>query len=186
MGLEGRGWYREEPKPPNRLRQLPGVLVVLALVGGLVLAWGVLRLTSGKQPTFEGEQQTFQGDLKLSLLPGLPSVTLHRESLYVPNDQWKKYLADERTCPGGERTDLPLTEQATIMVCLVNYAREQRSLTPLVTVAVLNGSSLAKAERVVRCREVQARSLQPRPRRRCTRCRLRGSSARTCTSPTAV
>ena len=55
--------------------------------------------------------------------------------------------------PGGERTDLPLAEQANVMVCLVNYARAKRGLAKLWPVALLNGTSLAKADRIVRCEE---------------------------------
>ncbi len=110
-------------------------------------------LTRSGQPTFEGEKRTVRGDARISLLPGLPSITVRRESLYWPNDKWKAYLADEKTCPGGERTDLPLSQQAETMVCLVNYARQKRGLNPLAVVAVLNDSSVAKADRVVRCKE---------------------------------
>jgi hypothetical protein len=78
---------------------------------------------------------------------------LHDDSLYRPHDRWKSYLADERTCPGGERTDLPLAEQADVMVCLVDFARKQRSLSPLVPVHLLNDTSVAKAARIVRCRQ---------------------------------
>jgi uncharacterized protein YkwD len=87
----------------------------------------------------------------VSLLPGLALPGLYRDSLYAPGDRWSAYLADESTCPGGERTDLPLDEQANVMVCLVNFARERRGLQLLATVAVLNGSSLVKADRIVRC-----------------------------------
>lgn len=153
MGIEDRDWYREDSRPPGREWQAPGVLIVVGVVCGLVLAAGTRHVMQGKQPTFEGEHRTVQGSTRVSLLPGLPSITLHRESLYWPDDQWKAYLAGEETCPGGERTDLPLAQQADVMVCLVNYARTQRGLTPLVPVALLNGSSLAKVERVVRCKE---------------------------------
>ena len=153
MGVEDRDWYRKDTRQTGRQWHVPGILIVVAVIGGLVLAAEVRHVMQGKQPTFEGERRTLQGDSKVSLLPGLPSITLHRESLYWPNDKWTAYLADERTCPGGERTDLPPAQQADAMVCLVNYARKQRGLTPLATVAVLNRSSVAKAERVVRCKE---------------------------------
>ena len=154
MALEDRDWYRAETqKADSRKRTLPGVLIVIAVVGGLVLAGIALQLTRGNQPTFEGEKRTLHGDTKVSLLPGLPSITLHRESLYWPHDKWTAYLADEKTCPGGERTDLPLDQQADVMVCLVNYLRKQRGLEPLAPMSLLNTSSLAKAERIVRCKE---------------------------------
>ena len=153
MGIEDRDWYRDATRQAIGGWQVPGVLIVVAVIGGLVLAAGTRYVTQGKQPTFEGEHRTVPRNTKVSLLPGLPPIALYRESLYWPNDKWTAYLADETTCPGGERTDLPLAQQVDVMVCLVNYARRQRGLTPLVTVAVLNGSSVAKAERVVRCQE---------------------------------
>jgi uncharacterized protein YkwD len=82
-------------------------------------------------------------------------VTLRRDSLYWPHDRWKGYLADEQTCPGGGRTDLPLVEQANVMVCLVNYARAKRGLARLWPVGLLNDSSLAKANKIVRCKEFE-------------------------------
>lgn len=72
-------------------------------------------------------------------------------SLYAKNDPWKSYLADERVCPGGERTDLPLAEQAGTVVCLVNYARIRRGLRGLSTAAVLNSASAVKARAILRC-----------------------------------
>ena len=161
-------------------------LIVAALVGGLVLGGLALKVLHGKQPTFEGEKRTLLGDTKASLLPGTPSLALRRDSLYWPHDTWTAYLADERTCPGGERTDLPLAEQANVMVCLVNYARAKRGLAKLWPVALLNGTSLAKADRIVRCEEFKHAACGDDPAT--TRAR-RGTSARSgriSTSPTAV
>jgi uncharacterized protein YkwD len=112
------------------------------------------NLVTGNQPRFEGESRTVSPSIQVpALLPGLPPLTLHRASPYAANDQWREYLADEQTCPGGERTDVPLQQQAMTMVCLVNFARVRRGLQPLATVALLNTSSLAKAARIVRCRD---------------------------------
>ena len=132
---------------------MPRLLVLGVVIAALFAAAAVRHVVDGRQPPVEGERRTLIGDTKVSLLPGLPAITFHNDSLYWPHDRWKAYLADERTCPGAERTDLSLPEQADIMVCLVNFARTQRSLAPLVPVALLNGSSLAKAARIVRCRE---------------------------------
>src|SRR5437868_249130 len=106
-----------------------------------------------RQLTFEGEHRALVGDTKISLLPGLPSITVHGSSLYLPNDQWGSYLAGESACPGGERTDLSLAQQAETMVCLVNYARRERGLQPLAIVPLLDESAVAKAGRVVRCKQ---------------------------------
>ena len=83
--------------------------------------------------------------------PGCPAISIGGDGLYAKNDPWKRYLADEQTCPGGEKLDAPLDEQANTMVCLVNYARRKRGLQPVATVDVLNQSALAKANRIVRC-----------------------------------
>ena len=116
-----------------------------------MLAAGARHALQGGSPTFAGSTREVRST-GVSLLPGLPSPGLYRDSLYVPRDRWTEYLADERTCPGGERTDLPLDRQADVMVCLVDFARRRRGLAPLITLALLDGSSLAKADRVVRCR----------------------------------
>jgi uncharacterized protein YkwD len=149
MGIHDRDWYRESWKEKQRRRQVPGVLVLFVVLAGAAL---VLHFTRA-QATFDSEKRQLHGDTRISLLPGLPSITLHGDSLYWPHDQWTAYLADEKTCPGGERTDLPLAQQAETMVCLIDYARRQRGLGELSPTAILNGSSIAKAERIVRCRQ---------------------------------
>ncbi len=153
MGLESRDWYREETRNRRPRRETSGVVIVVAVIVGLVAAGAGLKVMRGRQPTFEGHSRHLSGDTRISLLPGTPSITLHRDSLYFPNDKWTAYLADEQTCPGGERTDMPLDQQANVMVCLVNYARTKRGLTPLTPVRLLNETSVAKAERIVRCKE---------------------------------
>ena len=92
-------------------------------------------------------------DIKLSILPGLPELTVRRGSLYPADDAWKDYLASEQTCPGAERTDLPLSEQANIMTCLIDYARQQRGLSTLIPASLLNETALEKADKIVRCNE---------------------------------
>jgi uncharacterized protein YkwD len=153
MGLEDRDWNRRADGRGAVRRSLPGALVVVAVIGGLVAAGGALKLLRGPQPTFEGHSRQLHGDTEISLLPGTPSIKLRRESLYWPNDRWTEYLAPEQTCPGAERTDLPLREQADVMVCLVNYARAKRGLAQLEPIGLLNDTSLAKAAKIVRCKE---------------------------------
>jgi len=153
MGLENRDWYRVGKRGRNHPSTFSLALVVVAVIVGLVFAAGALRVIRGEQPTFEGEKRALHHETRLSLLPRTPSLTVGRNTLYWPKDRWTEYLADEKTCPGGERTDLPLAEQANVMVCLVNYARTKRGLARLWPVDILNGSSLAKASRIVRCKE---------------------------------
>jgi len=150
VGIEERDWYREEAEAQRTrsgvsvVRIVVGVLVVLLLIVGIQLV-----LQRGRS-TFGDERRHVAGDVKISLLPGT-EITIHHASLYQPHDPWRAYLADERTCPGAERTDLPLAQQAETMVCLVNFVRERRGLPELTIVALLNDSSVKKAEKIERC-----------------------------------
>ena len=154
MGVEDRDWYREDTSPPRRgwRWRTPAVLIVVGVVAGLLLAGWVHKMAEGSPAMYEGNPETRSGDTKISILPGLPEITLHGDPLVASDDPWRAYLADEKSCPGSERTDLPLIGQADTMVCLVNFARRQRQLHRVATVAVLNASSLAKASEIVRCR----------------------------------
>ena len=153
MGVEDRDWYRDEPKPRRTIGvgRLGGVLILVGVFGGLLIAGGLQAMSRGPAASYGGEQQTHRGAAKISILPGLPGISIGGDALYAKNDPWKAYLADDSTCPGGEKDDAPLGEQANTMECLVNYARRKRGLEPVATVGFLNESSLAKARRIVRC-----------------------------------
>jgi uncharacterized protein YkwD len=79
------------------------------------------------------------------------ALALSTSSLYARNDPWKRYLASERTCPGGERTDLPVARRVAALACLINFARKRRGLRELAVRPVLNGASVNKAEEILRC-----------------------------------
>lgn len=79
------------------------------------------------------------------------ALALSTASLYAKNDRWKGYLASERTCPGGERTDLPVARRVATLACLINFARKRRGLHELAVRPVLNGASVKKAEEIFRC-----------------------------------
>lgn len=152
MGLEDRDWYRDEPQRTSPRVPLPvGILIVVGLVVGLGLAGAIRWKTQAPAATFGAERQTHHGPAEISFFPGLPDVKIGGDGLYEKDDPWREFLADEKTCPGGEDTDAPLARQANTMVCLVNYAREKRGLGPVATMDVLNASSVAKVERIVRC-----------------------------------
>lgn len=153
MALEDRDWYREAERSRRRGWTGSGSFLALAVVAALVVAGGALHVVRGKEPTYEGATRVHHGPRTLTILPGLPGITFGGDSLYPPNDPWQSYLADEGTCPGAERTDLALEQQAATMACLVNHARRARRLSPLVTLTVLNDSSIAKARKIARCRE---------------------------------
>ena len=76
---------------------------------------------------------------------------LGTQARYARNDPWKDYLASERVCPGGERTDLPLARQTNTVACLVNFARRKHGLRTLAVVPILNGASANKARAIMRC-----------------------------------
>lgn len=153
MALEDRDWYRADP-PSGRGQSFPGgffgiVVAIVAVFG--VIALGQ-RLLFGPEATYGGKGEK-RSAVKISLLPGTPGVTIGGGGLYPANDPWEAYLADERTCPGGERTDLAPADEAGVMVCLVNWARKKRGLNALALSAVINTSSVAKASRIERCRD---------------------------------
>ena len=124
--------------------------LIAALAAALIVAV-VARQSRGSSTGFGSGSHSFRDDATFSILPGLPGITLHGDPLYARDDPWRVYLAPEAACAGGERLDAPLSEQAETMVCLVNYARTKRGLPPVTPVGLLNRSSLAKAEKIVRC-----------------------------------
>jgi len=152
MVVEDRDWDEQPESPPPKRFSFGSVLLLVALFGVMLLIVGLKWAQSGRS-NYTGEAQSRVGALKFTIVPGLPALTLRRGDLYPPNDPWKDYLADEQTCPGAERTDLPLGDQANIMVCLVNYARRHRGLSALVTYPLLNNASVSKAGKIVRCND---------------------------------
>ena len=74
-------------------------------------------------------------------------------SLYGPGDEWSSYLAGEQTCPGATRTDLPVSVQTQVMVCLIDYARRQRGLSLPTPTTLLSSTALQKATEIARCQD---------------------------------
>ena len=149
MGVEERDWYRETPKRPRR--------TILWVVGAIMLAAALLaasppghRLLGLPGARFSGERP-FHEDIKVAPLPGGPAITVHQAPLYAESDPWKRFLADERTCPGGERTDLPPNRQVEVMLCLIDWARQQHGLTMPMQTALLTSTAIQKAHEIVRC-----------------------------------
>jgi uncharacterized protein YkwD len=75
----------------------------------------------------------------------------HVEAARADLDPWRDYVAPESSCPGRDRTDLPVLEQDRVMVCLLAYARGAAGLPALPVVYRLNRSSLLKAMDIQRC-----------------------------------
>lgn len=126
-------------------------LTLIAALGAALIFAVVVQQGHGGPVGFGRTSHTHRGDTRISILPGLPSITIHGDPLYAKNDPWRRYLAPERDCPGGESLDAPLPDQAETMVCLVNYARAQGGLQPVSPIGLLDESSLAKATKIVRC-----------------------------------
>ena len=101
MGVEDRDWNRDEPKRRRTVSLSPigGVLIVVGVIAGLLLAGALQAKTKGSAATYGGEQSSHQGATKISLLPGLPGISIGGDGLYAKNDPWLGYLADEQTWP---------------------------------------------------------------------------------------
>jgi uncharacterized protein YkwD len=126
-------------------------LTLIAALGAALIFVVVAQQGRGGHLGFGHSTQTHEGDTRISIFPGLPSITIHGDPLYAKDDPWRRYLAPERECPGGESLEAPPQAQAETMVCLVNYARGQGGLQPVSPVGLLNESSLVKAAKIVRC-----------------------------------
>jgi uncharacterized protein YkwD len=91
-------------------------------------------------------------DELLVSLSGGNVVRVGEQPLYRPNDPWAGYLAPESDCPGGESTDLSLSRQRLVMLCLLNWARRERGLSELPESSLLSDAALLKAQDIERCR----------------------------------
>lgn len=149
VGVEDRDWYRGDEK---RRRfgdgELSGVAIVVAIVLGLVVAGVLKRQLDGPPATYGVPAKVHRAGAAI-----LPGVTIGADPIYPSDDPWLSYLADEDTCPGGDRLDAPLAEQVTSLACLVNYVRVRRGLAPLSVVPLLNQASVLKAGRIESCRD---------------------------------
>jgi hypothetical protein len=84
VGIESRDWYRDGRKKKRRKRPswlLPWLIGTLILSTALFAASPVGRWALGLDKTsVSGEHATHQ-DLKMSLLPGTPAITIHKAAL---------------------------------------------------------------------------------------------------------
>jgi uncharacterized protein YkwD len=152
VGIEDRDWYRAKTEASRgRRKAISGFAILAAIVVGLVASGILKRQLEGPAAKYGAERKSYSSGTRVSVLPGLPDITIGGDSLYPKDDPWRTYLADDRTCPGGERSDAPAAAQAETMTCLVNYARKRRGLRPLVPMAVLDQAAVVKVERIVRC-----------------------------------
>lgn len=110
-------------------------LLVLGALGAVTLGFG---LAGGG-----GTRDLAAGPLAGPTAAGRP--------LYAEDDPWLPYLAEERTCPGGEDAAAPPAQQVQTMVCLINYARARAGLTALPVSATLSSSARLKGDEILRC-----------------------------------
>jgi uncharacterized protein YkwD len=85
-------------------------------------------------------------------LPGGEPLVLVDEPLYPKHDPWRSYLADERTCPGGEDAGAPLEQQIETMLCLIAYARARHGVATLLVNERLSQSATFKGRDIERCK----------------------------------
>ena len=151
MGVEGRDWYRDDERrrgggPPRASRI---GLALGCVVGALILlaVSPTVRDRLGYELPFGLERE----------LPGtrVGGALVGGGRLYAPDDPWRAWLADERTCPGGESASASPAAQAVTMLCLVNYGRRREGLKPLAQSPVLDVSAAEKALDIVRCDEFE-------------------------------
>ena len=141
MGM--RSCVRQGVRSRSPLPQLVVVLAGMTAFGLVALGLGaVTPLGSGLEP------------IRLVLSSSAAASrasSVGTTALYAKHDPWKRYLASDGVCPGGERTDLPPKSQMDTVACLVNFARRRRGLRQLVLASPLNSASARKAQAIVRC-----------------------------------
>jgi uncharacterized protein YkwD len=64
---------------------------------------------------------------------------------------WVAYVAPTRVCRGGDDAAGAPSAQRRTMSCLVNYARTERGLAPVVPAGALRSSASEKARQIVDC-----------------------------------
>ncbi|MFN0155691.1 MAG: CAP domain-containing protein [Gaiella sp.] len=159
MGLESRDWYREETsgRKGRRRRRARAFAVLLTVLVAAAAISPTVSDRLGYTVPFGLSDHFRKSDrgasVGIRLLPGTPAITLGRNSLYPRDDPWRAWLADEATCPGGERTDAPPEAQLRTMACLMNYARRHEALAELRLSSQLMNASYLKAGDIASCHE---------------------------------
>ncbi|MBA3841809.1 MAG: CAP domain-containing protein [Actinobacteria bacterium] len=144
MGVADRDWCREQPRPKESLA--PKIILAVLAVAGLVLLVAHSRHHAVADP-----EHVVHHELSIGAGHGL-GIPIKGAPLYARNDPWKKYLADDHTCPAAENVDVLVNVQASSMICLINFARQQRGLNPLPVSSKLTVAARLKGEAIARCR----------------------------------
>lgn len=156
MGIESRDWYREEGRRASSRGISRAGLAVLLVATAVVL--GVtpqVRDRLGYELPF-GLEDVFRSDstpgaLRIQPIPGGPGLTVGGEPLYARDDPWRSWLADDKTCPGGEDASARAAVQVQVMLCLVNHARGREDLQPLALSPLLTTAAATKGAAIARC-----------------------------------
>ena len=69
----------------------------------------------------------------------------------APTGVWTAYVAPARVCRGGDDPVAAPSAQRRTMSCLVNYARAERGLAPVLPAAALRSSASQKARQILDC-----------------------------------
>jgi len=104
VGVEDREWYRDEPNPRRALSISPigGVLIVGGVVAGLLVAGALHSMTRGSAVNYGGEHSSHDGPVKISLLPGLPGITIGGDGLYAKNAEQHRAIRQALVAGSGE------------------------------------------------------------------------------------
>jgi hypothetical protein len=144
VGIENRDRHRDESGRPHARGTSPWRILFGVLVGIVVVA-------SLSRPAFDRERGA--NGLRFELFPGSPGITLGEQRLYPENDPWRDWLADERTCPGGEDVSLPPEVQVQVLLCLLNFAREHEGVGRVALSPFLSRTAGSKARDIALCHD---------------------------------
>jgi uncharacterized protein YkwD len=154
MGLESRDWYREESRRASTRspRVSLGAGFAAACICALLLVLSpTVRARLGFELPFGLERVTTRETPGALAFRPWPMRAAPARPLYAKDDPWRAWLADERTCPGGEDADRSAASQTLTLLCLANYARQRERLRPLSLSRVLSKAAAVKAADIERC-----------------------------------
>ena len=70
-------------------------LALIAALAAASIVAVVVQLGRGDSAGFGLGSHSHRGDTTISILPGLPGITIHGDPLYAEDDPWRRYLAPE-------------------------------------------------------------------------------------------
>jgi uncharacterized protein YkwD len=123
----------------------------------VVATTAVTTMTVEAGVSLAGSKRTAGAPQSVRQLLSVRSSEAIRSSAASPTagDPWKRFLANDKQCPNGDRMDLSLRRRMETAACLVNFARRKRGLRPLPIARVLTAASSRKAQSILRCRRFE-------------------------------